>query len=249
MTTEVLPECIAADWHAPSNVRAVTTTRVGGYSKGVYTGFNLAQHVNDLPAAVDKNRQLLQQHLTLPVAPQWLDQVHSHRVVKADTCENHQADASWTDQAGSVCVVLTADCLPVFFCDRAGTRVAIAHAGWKGLHAGVITQTVQALGVAVNDLLVWLGPAIGPNAFEVGDEVRAQFVTKHSANSNAFARKDAAHWNADIYHLARIELENLGVNQIYGGDFCTYSDQARFYSYRRDGDTGRMASLIWIDDH
>jgi YfiH family protein len=157
-----------------------------------------------------------------------------------------EADGSWSTIAGTVCAVLTADCLPMLFCDSAGSRVAAVHAGWRGLHRGIISAAVETLSVPARDLLVWLGPAIGADAFEVGQEVYDSFVRINPANSTAFRPRDDPHWLCDIYALARIELQALGVESVYGGNFCTSSDAERFYSYRRDGITGRMASLIWL---
>jgi len=242
------PGFIEPDWPAPGNVRALTTLRSGGYSTGPYASFNLAAHTTDDPDAVRRNRQLLREHFLLPDEPVWLQQVHGSRTICADTgAAGTEADGSWTRVPGTVCVVMTADCLPVLFCDRDGSRVAAAHAGWRGLHAGVISRAVGTLGTDPAALMVWLGPAIGPRAFEVGDEVRQAFVAKHGRNSRAFVQSRDRHWMCDLYQLARIELSMLGVNAVFGGKECTYSDQQRFYSYRRDGSTGRMASLIWME--
>lgn len=242
------PGFIEPDWPAPGNVRALTTLRSGGYSTGPYASFNLAAHTDDDPDAVERNRRLLREHFRLPDEPVWLQQVHGSRAICADAgAAGAEADGSWTRVPGRVCVVMTADCLPVLICDRGGTRVAAAHAGWRGLHAGVIGRAVAALETDPAALMVWLGPAIGPRAFEVGDEVRQAFVAKHGRNSRAFVQNRDRHWMCDLYELARIELSMLGVNAVFGGKECTYSDQQRFYSYRRDGSTGRMASLIWLD--
>lgn len=241
---------IKPDWPAPSHVHAFSTTRAGGVSTGVYQGLNLAAHVADDPALVARNRQLLGQALALPGEPLWLNQVHSTRVLTAHAAERSltsEADAAWSQRPGDICAVLTADCLPLLFCDRAGTRVASTHAGWRGLLSGVISSTIEALAVPAEQFLVWLGPAIGPQAFEVGADVYTAFVAKHPDNAAAFSQSDASHWLCDVYALARIELQQAGVSSIYGGGLCTLSDAARFYSYRRDGITGRMASLIWLE--
>jgi purine-nucleoside/S-methyl-5'-thioadenosine phosphorylase / adenosine deaminase len=227
----------------------------GGVSKGDYQGYNLAMHVGDDPAAVIANRAKLVEDLALPSEPIWLDQVHSNKVFVADkqyaaiASAGHspvQADASLTRTSGVVCAVLTADCLPVFFTNNNGTEVAVAHAGWRGLHAGIIGSTLAAMQSDTSDIIVSLGPAIGPQAFEVGPEVYQAFVSKDQHNSSAFAPGDKNHYLCDIYQLARTELSAAGVHKIVGGGYCTYNDSRRFYSYRRHSNTGRMASLIWF---
>ncbi|HHJ17110.1 MAG TPA: peptidoglycan editing factor PgeF [Gammaproteobacteria bacterium] len=240
---------IRPDWPAPAQVQAAASTRHGGVSRAPWDSLNLAAHVGDAEAAVQQNRILLQQTLALPAAPRWLDQVHGDRIIDAGTTGScPQADAAFTRSAGVVCAVLTADCLPVLFCDRAGSRVAAAHAGWRGLAGGILESSVRALDTDPGQLLAWLGPAIGPAAFEVGDEVRQAFVDQHAQASDAFKATRDGHWLADLYRLARIRLQAVGVDAVYGGGFCTFSDRERFYSYRRDGTTGRMASLIWLDE-
>ncbi len=243
------PGFIVPEWPAPANVRALTTLRNGGYSQGPYASFNLGAHTGDDLKAVDRNRRLLSDCFSLPGEPVWLQQVHGSRIVHAPAAAaGAEADGSWSGTPGTVCAVMTADCLPVLICDRAGSRVAAAHAGWRGLHAGVISRAVSALGCDPSALMVWLGPAIGPKAFEVGEEVRQAFVDSNNRNSSAFAPGRERHWMCDLYRLARIELADLGISAVYGGDECTFSDPQRFYSYRRDGETGRMASLIWLAD-
>lgn len=241
-------ECISADWPAPDHVHAFTTTRQGGCSEGAYESFNLASHVNDQASAVTRNRQLLRQVFELPAEPVWLEQIHSNRVINAGDYDHIEADASWASSRGVVCAVLTADCLPVLFTNKTGSRVAIAHAGWRGLLNGVISKTFSAMKIEADDALVWLGPAIGADAFEVGKEVMQSFSDKHRMTLQAFRQKDEKHWCCDMYRLARIELEQLGISQIYGGGLCTFTDRENFYSYRRDGNTGRMASLIWMSE-
>ncbi|MBI5460994.1 MAG: peptidoglycan editing factor PgeF [Gammaproteobacteria bacterium] len=247
---------IIPDWPAPSWVKAVTTTRAGGVSVGAYASMNLAAHVADDPAAVVENRRRLREALNLPAEPAWLTQVHGRGIVAAEGALSDaegagggaggvEGDAALSRTPGQVCVVMTADCLPVLLCDRAGTCVAAAHAGWRGLADGVIEVAVAALDLPGNSLLAWLGPAIGPLAFEVGDEVRAAFVAHNPAAAEAFTLK-GARWHADLYRLAHQRLAALGITEIYGGGLCTYADAERFYSYRRDGATGRMATLIWI---
>jgi YfiH family protein len=239
---------IYPDWPAPGTVKAVTTTREGGVSAAPFDAFNLADHVGDRAEAVQHNRDLLRRRLRLPAEPVWLEQVHGCSVAACGSAgPRPMADASYADRAGSVCAVLTADCLPVLFCDRQGTRVAAAHAGWRGLAGGVLESTVEALAVAPGQLLVWLGPAIGPQAFEVGAEVRRAFVEQHAEAGDAFVAQTNGRWLGDLYRLARIRLRALGVNAVYGGEFCTFSDPERFFSYRRDQVTGRMATLIWLD--
>lgn len=231
------------DWSAPNHVRAVSTTRHGGYSQPPWKSFNLAKHVGDNPEHVASNRQQLKESLQLPQEPFWLTQTHGIAVAHFDATE---ADAAYTENPGEVCVVMTADCLPVLFTDQQGKRVAAAHAGWRGLAGGILEKTVACFPQA-DQVMAWLGPAIGPKAFEVGEEVRDQFI-QHQANAaQAFSASKPGHWYADIYQLARQRLNSVGVTQINGGNFCTYSDADRFFSYRRDKTTGRMASLIWID--
>lgn len=247
------PDWIVPDWPAPANVRALMTTRVGGVSQPPYASMNPASHVGDDPAAVSENRRILRQEL--PAEPLWLSQVHGKDVAEAgQDDEGREADASVARVPGTVCAVLTADCLPVLFCDRTGTVVAAAHAGWRGLAGGVLEATVAEMGVAPGEIMAWLGAAIGPEVFEVGEEVRQAFVEQHSLAAVAFrpalpGTLDEAprKWLADIYALARIRLAAIGVTDVFGGGLCTYADAVRFYSYRRDRTTGRMASLIWLD--
>ncbi|MFC1774473.1 peptidoglycan editing factor PgeF [Pseudomonadota bacterium] len=238
---------IYPQWPAPAHVRAVSTTRTGGVSQPPYDSLNLASHVGDQDGAVQANRQQLVKQLGLAVEPVWLEQVHGDKVVNAALAAGTPpADASYTQQPGVVCAVMTADCLPVLFCDRQGEVVAAAHAGWRGLAGGVLEATVAAMGAPVDSLLAWLGPAIGPAAFEVGDEVRTTFVDRQAEATAAFSRSDNGQWLADIYQLARFRLASAGIERIYGGGFCTFNDSHRFYSFRRQSTTGRMASLVWI---
>ncbi|TAM12400.1 MAG: peptidoglycan editing factor PgeF [Nevskiaceae bacterium] len=239
---------IVADWPVPRNVQAITTTRSGGASTGPWASLNLATHCGDAPAAVAENRLRLRTGLALPAEPVWLEQVHGTRVVRVPAARLLQpADAVWTSEAGAVCAIMTADCLPVVFCDRGGSCVAVAHAGWRGLAAGVLEATLAALPVADAEILAWLGPCIGPTAFEVGAEVRASFCDMAAADAAAFApAARAGHWYADLAGLARRRLQRAGVRGIHGGHWCTFSDPAHFYSYRRDGVTGRMATLAWL---
>lgn len=235
------------DWPAPARVRAISTTRRGGVSAPPYHGFNLAEHVGDDPACVVENRRLLTAQVGLPADPAWLEQVHGTDVVAAEAvCRPVAADAAWTRTAGRPCVVMTADCLPVLLCDRAGTVVAAAHGGWRGLVGGVVGATVARMAVPPPELLAWLGPAIGPNAFEVGEEVRAAFLALDRGCGACFRPSPAGRWLADLYQLARRQLQGLGVSAVHGGGWCTFSEPERFFSYRRDRRTGRMATLIWL---
>lgn len=231
------------DWPAPDQVRAISTSREGGASSSPYESMNLGDHVEDDPRAVAENRRRLAELLALPSEPLWLRQVHGVDVLGA---EGECADARLVNRPGQVAVVMTADCLPVLFCDRQGREVAAAHAGWRGLVAGILERTVARMEADNGEILAWLGPAIGPQAFEVGDEVRRAFMEYDTRAQEAFTPSPAGRWLADIYQLARQRLESAGIMQIYGGGLCTYSDAERFYSFRRDGATGRMASLIWI---
>lgn len=244
MTSGIL---LTPDWPAPACVRAATTLRTGGVSPAPYDSLNLAEHVGDEPDNVAANRRILSTALSLPQDPLWLTQVHGTEVVPADGTSGCEADAIMADRSGEVCAVLTADCLPVLFCSTGGDRVAAAHAGWRGLCAGVLEHTVERMGVAGEEVIAWLGPAIGPAVFEVGAEVRQAFMKQDPAASAAFVPSRPGHWFADLYLLARRRLAAVGVTAVHGGGFCTFSDPERFYSYRREGRTGRMASLVWID--
>jgi len=238
---------IHPDWPAPPGVRALVTTRQGGVSRAPWHSFNLGDHVGDDPGAVAANRALLRREL--PAEPVWLKQVHGTRCVDAATAApGVEADASFTRRRGVVCAVLTADCLPVLFCDDRASVVGIAHAGWRGLAAGVIESTVAAMGEPGEALMAWLGPAIGRRAFEVGGEVRDQFIAHDAQAESAFQPAANGKWLCDIYQLARQRLQALGVRRVTSADFsCTVGDAEKFFSYRRDGVTGRMASLIWLE--
>ncbi|MFQ5994255.1 MAG: peptidoglycan editing factor PgeF [Acidiferrobacterales bacterium] len=242
------PEFIHPDWPAPANVKALTTTRLGGYSEAPFDSFNLSMRAGDDAASVKRNRALLIKAGDLPSEPIWLRQTHGTDVIDASAARRYsEADGSYTNQNGVVCAALTADCCPVFLCDRQGTRVAILHAGWRGLAGGVVEQGVEKLGVAGSDLLAWLGPAIGPKAFEVRDDVYEAFVEKDSNAAEAFTTKENGRWFADIYSLVTQRLNAAGVECITGGSYCTVSDRQRFFSYRRDRVCGHMASVIWLD--
>ena len=240
---------IVPDWPAPPQVRALITTRAGGASRGAYAGLNLGLHSGDDIEAVTRNRASLRQWL--PAEPLWLRQVHGATVVEADTAEgNPEADAALARAPGRVCAALTADCLPLLLCDEAGTTVAAVHAGWRGLCSGVIERTLRAMDRPAQVLFAYLGPAIGPGAYAVGAEVRAAFIAADPeggpASAAAFAPGEPGKFYADLYALARRRLALSCVARIYGGGYCTYTERERFYSFRRDGATGRMASLIWI---
>ncbi|MBK1731715.1 peptidoglycan editing factor PgeF [Thiococcus pfennigii] len=246
--TRCEPSWIVPTWPAPPGVRALATTRLGGVSLGPYRGLNLADHVGDDPAAVARNRALLAGQAGLPAEPDWLHQVHGCTVATAGTAEAcAEADAIVAERPGLVCAVLTADCLPVLLCDRAGERVAAVHAGWRGLAGGVLEAAIARLGGPPEQVLAWLGPAIGPRAFEVGPEVRACFIAADPAAAQAFRPRPPDRWLADLYGLARQRLARAGVTRVWGGEYCTYGDAGRFFSYRRDGTCGRMATLIWRD--
>jgi len=245
MKTEML---IEPGWPVPPNVRAFSTTRLGGVGAPPYDSLNLATHVGDDPRQVAQNRHCLQQQLTLPSAPAWLNQVHGvdiHPLSKPLPAPV-DADGSITDKPGLVCAVMTADCLPILLCDRAGRRVAAIHAGWRGLCCGIIEKCIQQMQLPAEQLLAWLGPAIGATAFQVGAEVRDAFIAHDASASQAFVQQDQQHWLADLYQLARQRLFSQGVRSMYGGDYCTFQQRELFFSYRREGVTGRMASLIWL---
>lgn len=239
------PDWILPEWPAPNSVRALITTRAGGYSTGPYSTLNLGLRTGDEADAVARNRARVRR--ALPQEPKWLRQVHGSTVVDADRMAANalEADASVARLPGTVCAVLIADCVPVFFASRSGNVVAIAHAGWRGLAGGVIERTVAETGVPPEELLAFLGPGIGPRAFEVGPDVRDAFLAGAPEDAAAFTPHGPGKWLADLYMLARGRLRRAGLSEIFGGGMCTYSDSERFFSYRRDRTTGRMAALIW----
>jgi len=243
-------QLIEPDWPAPARVRAMATTRAGGVSAAAYASLNLGDHVGDDPAAVAENRRRLAAALKLPAAPLWLRQVHGRRVASAGRDgAGTEADAMVATVPGAVCAVLTADCLPVLFCDQGGTAVAAAHAGWRGLAAGVLEATVAALvaaGASADRLMAWIGPAIGAPAYEVGEEVRSAFLATDAGAAAGFLANARGRWQLDLAGLARRRLAAAGVGRVYGGQHCTYSDPQRFFSHRRDGRCGRQAALVWI---
>lgn len=245
MTTP--PACFEPDWPAPPNVRSAQSLRTGGHSSARYASLNLGVHVGDDARAVAENRALLKRKLALPAEPLWLEQVHGATVIDADRDSARLGDAIVARRPGLVCAIQTADCLPVLLAHDSGTLVAAAHAGWRGLSAGVLEATVRAMAVPGSESMAWLGPAIGPQSFEVGEEVREAFVSQDGAAAAAFMRNPRGRWQADLYHLARQRLNAVGVTRVYGGGLCTYRDDARFFSHRRDGGSGRMATLIWLE--
>ncbi|MEO8018557.1 MAG: peptidoglycan editing factor PgeF [Pseudomonadota bacterium] len=238
------------DWRLPGGVHAAFSTRAGGASAAPWNSFNLAAHVGDAPANVAVNRATLKSALALPAEPSWLNQVHGVAVSDLDappTMSPQTADAAVATVPGRVCVVMVADCLPVLIASRDGKRIAAAHAGWRGLAAGVLERTVAALDVPGAELTAWLGPAISRQHFEVGEDVRAAFVTGDGGAAAAFEPNSRGRWQADLVALARRRLAALGVSDVSGGQWCTFADRDRFYSHRRDGQGGRMAALIWRD--
>jgi YfiH family protein len=237
-------DLIIPDWPAPANIKSAVTLRTGGVSEGPYESLNMALHVGDDSERVRQNRQIVNTLLKLPSEPVWLEQVHGNGVVVAEHgLIRPRFDASFTEKPGIVCAVMTADCLPLLICATDGSQVAAVHAGWRGLLAGVIGNTVAAFGE--RDIMVWLGPAIGPERFEVGSEVRDAFLLKSATSINAFKAGKNGKWLADIYQLARNELAEHGIARVFGGNYCTVNEAGRFFSYRREPVTGRMATLIW----
>jgi len=245
-------EVIAPDWPAPPAVRAAFTLRMGGVSAAPFDSLNVGAHVGDAGAAVTENRRRVRAQLRLPAEPLWLEQVHGIEVADLDaacgraSAPHLTADAAIARRAGSVCAMQVADCMPVLFAARDGCAVAAAHAGWRGLAAGVLEATLARLAVAPAGLIAWLGPAIGPAHFEVGGEVRAAFLAHDAAAAAAFTANTRGRWQCDLNALARRRLSAAGVTAVFGGGWCTYSDPLRFFSYRRAGRCGRMAALIWL---
>ena len=241
---EINSNWIIPQWPCPPSVRALITTRAGGVSSGPYTSMNIGKEVGDAVENVNENRRRLE--ACLPSKPRWLRQVHGSDVVAAEQVTGRfEADALFATTPNTVCVIAIADCLPVLLCDGSARVVAAAHAGWRGLCAGVIEQTVQAMGIGGRDILAYLGPAIGPSAFEVGDEVRTAFVERDPQAVTAFVKHRQGKWLGDLFALARQRLRSVGVSAIYGGGICTYSNSEQFFSHRRDKISGRMAALIW----
>jgi polyphenol oxidase len=243
-------DLIEPDWPAPARVRAAFTLRTGGVSGAPYDSLNVGAHVGDVSAAVEENRLRVRERLRLPGEPVWLQQVHGVEVADLDVgapAPVGRADAAVTRALGRVCVIQVADCMPVLFAACDGSAVGAAHAGWRGLAGGVLEETVRHLGVPPAQLVAWLGPTIGQQHFEVGEEVRAAFVSHDPDAASAFELNARQRWQCDLYSLARRRLSALGVRSISGGSWCTHADAARFFSYRRDGQCGRMAALIWME--
>lgn len=241
---------ILPDWPAPQHIKALTTTRFGGVSQKPYQDFNLGAHVGDNPLAVAQNRQILREQLSLRNEPLWLNQVHGNEIIQADITEKTTptADGSFTQKPNVVCTIMTADCLPILLCDRAGKQVAAIHGGWRSLAADIIDVALKQFAIPGQEILAWLGPAIGPEVFEVGDEVRDMFIAQDPQAELAFIATKPGKWLCNIYLIARQHLNKRGVTAIYGGNFCTYAESDRFFSYRRDQTTGRMASMIWKEE-
>jgi polyphenol oxidase len=241
-------EVLTPEWAAPARVRAAFTLRGGGVSAPPFDTLNLGAHVGDAAGAVTENRRRVRAQLDLPSEPAWIEQVHGTRVADLDAAAGSAtpADAMLTRRAGTVCVVQVADCLPVLFAAADGSAVAAAHAGWRGLAAGVLEAAIARLGIDQARLLAWLGPAIGAEHFEVGDEVRTAFTARDAGAATAFTRNSRGRWQCDLLALARRRLLSAGVRNISGGRWCSYTDHARFFSYRRDGQCGRMAALVWL---
>jgi len=239
---------IIPDWPAPDNIRAFSTTRESGFSQDPFDSLNLGDHVGDDVTRVAQNREKLIYTIQAPESPRWLKQVHGHHIV--DSCDwklNIEADAIFSQQNNHVCTIMTADCLPILLCNQHGDAVAAIHAGWRSLALGIIEKTVRKFHCEPDTIFAWLGPAIGSSQFEVGQDVYDAFCRHSPQANNAFKATNNSHYLADIYQLARQKLAAQGVSSIYGGDFCTFSDEQQFFSYRRDGKTGRMATLIWIE--
>jgi YfiH family protein len=250
------PMVITPDWPAPARVRCAFTLRSGGVSVAPYDSLNLGAHVGDAAEAVAENRRRVRESLRLSAEPAWLQQVHGTDVVDLDVLEEApgpgaggapRADAAVTHEYDRVCVIQVADCMPVLFAARDGSAVGAAHAGWRGLAGGVLELTVRTLGVPAADLIAWLGPTISQRHFEVGDDVRTAFVSGDTGAAAAFATNTRGRWQCDLYVLARRRLAALGIRDVSGGGWCTYADTARFFSFRRDGQCGRMAALIWLE--
>jgi YfiH family protein len=238
---------IIPEWPVLPGVRAAFTLRTGGVSRAPFDSLNVGRHVGDDAGAVEENRRRIAHLLELPAEPAWLEQVHGVQVADLDCAASaRRADAAVTHAAGRICAVQVADCLPVLLAARNGAAVAAAHCGWRGLASGVLEATVRALGVTAGELCAWLGPAIGPAAFEVGEEVRAAFLAQDERAALAFAANSRGRWQCDLFALARQRLAILGVQGVFGGGLCTYSDPVRFFSFRRDASCGRMAALVWL---
>lgn len=241
---------IIPDWPAPTKIHAVCTTRVGGISQSPYHSLNLGDHVGDDPIAVTQNRHTLSKALHLPSPPCWITQVHGVRVINTQNWQTgEEADGIYTTIPNAICAVMTADCLPILLCDKKGQYVAAIHAGWRGLADGIIESTIAQAPCDPKEIMAWLGPAIGPKSFEAGDDVRNIFLSQNPADESGFSILGNSKWLVDMYHIARQRLNAVGVSNIYGEVECTVLNPERFFSFRREGITGRMASLIWISSY
>ena len=244
---ETPPWWLPAAWPAPAQVRAGITTRLGGGSRQKYTGFNLALHVGDEPSAVSANRVELRQRLNLPQEPCWLQQIHGNHVVPAAEGPAQPADGSYTTSPGPVCTILVADCVPLLLADFSGHQVAAIHAGWRGIAAGIVDAALAVMHAPPGQVLAWIGPCIGPNRYAVGAEVRSACLQMEPDAAECFQPTVRNHWRADLRRLVRTGLQRHGVGAIHDTDICVYDKPEHFFSHRRDGQTGRMAALIWID--
>jgi len=239
---------ITPNWPAPPNVKACCTTRLNGCSKNPYASFNLGSHVEDVPGDVEKNRIKLHKQLNLPSSCLWLEQVHDNKVITCDDWYSDvSADGCYCSQPKQICTIMSADCLPLLFCNKAGTEIMALHGGWRSLAAGIIAQGIKHFQSKPADILVWLGPAISSKHFEVGHEVREQFLKFNNKLADCFKPSPNERWLMDIYNAARLLLKSSGITEVYGGEHCTYAEEELFFSWRRDGQTGRMASLIYIE--
>jgi len=238
---------IPATWAAPSWIKAGVTTRLGGQSQYPFNSFNLATHVGDDPFSVENNRDYLERLLNLPAKPIWLEQIHGNRIICADQVQDYSADGLYTDRAKTVCAIMTADCVPVLMCNSNGSRVAAIHVGWKGFCAGILGHSLDLFTDHLHELLIWIGPHIYKDSYEVGTDVRDTVLSANHQLSGAFSPNQRGRWQASLEFMIRYELESRGVSQISSANLCTFKHAEDFYSFRRDGKTGRMASLIWID--
>lgn len=247
MTQQINNLWLWADWPVPKHVRAGTSVRIGGHSKSPYNELNLANHVGDDSANVKKNRETLSHHLELPSEPIWLNQTHSSDIISIDTIpENNDADGSFTRKQNNVCAIMTADCVPILFCNKDGTKIAAIHAGWRGICGGIIENAIKEFSES-ETILTWIGPCISSEHYEVGKDVYDGCLNHSNLLKNAFKQTSTNHWHADLAKIVRILLENAGVGAIYECKLCTYKMDDLFFSYRRDGNTGRTASMIWIE--
>lgn len=247
MTKQINKLWLWADWPAPKRIRAGTSIRIGGYSKIPFNSLNLAQHVGDDPTDVKKNRETLSYHLELPSEPIWLNQTHSSKIISIDsTPENRDADGSFTTKQNNICAVLTADCVPVLFCKKDGTKIAAIHAGWKGICDGIIENAIKTFSEP-ETILVWIGPCISSQHYEVGKDVYTSCLNHSNLLKSAFKQTKVDHWHCNLVKIVKIILENANVGAIYECNLCTYKMDELFFSYRRESNTGRTASMIWME--